>query len=91
MRDTPGLEYHAEMAEHAMRTELHGLQSVKVLGGGRIAFEGAPARTISVYGYSKTYGRCEACNRQAAELLRASPEYGQFPVSWSNEGYSTDY
>lgn len=38
-------------------------------------------------GYSRTYGRCETCNADAAAVLRATPRYGQYEVSWSNEGY----
>jgi len=85
VRNTANLQYHAEMA-HEAKKELHGLQKVDVLGGGRIAFEGSPKK-ISVWGYSKTFGRCEPCNKQAAELIRRSDAYGQFPVTWSNEGY----
>ena len=85
VRNTAGLQYHAEMAAEA-RKELHGLLSVRVLGGGWIAFSGKP-RTIHIWGYSKTYGRCGECNRRAAALIGASTVYAQYRVTWSNEGY----
>eukprot|EP00908_Phaeocystis_cordata_P025525 Transcript_7977.p1 GENE.Transcript_7977~~Transcript_7977.p1 ORF type:complete len:293 (+),score=60.85 Transcript_7977:115-879(+) len=87
VRNQADRSYHAEMADGA-RTELSasGLKALHVLGGGRIAHDAA-ARTISVYGYSKTYGRCSPCNQLAAELIRAAPAYRHFAVTWSNEGY----
>ena len=84
VRSTAGLQYHAEMAEDAIRSELHRLQNVRVLGGGRLAFDG---RTVSIWGYSKTYGRCEACNERAAALIRSSPAHAQYRVTWTNDGY----
>ena len=86
VRNTVGLQYHAEMASEAIRTELHRLKHVRVLGGGRIQFS-RMNRTISIWGYSKTYGRCEKCNRVAAELVGKSAEYAQYHTTWSNEGY----
>ena len=84
VRSTAGLQFHAEMAEDAIRSELHRLQNVRVLGGGRIAFDG---RTVRIWGYSKTYGRCDSCNERAAALVRASPAHGQYRVTWSDDGY----
>ena len=83
-RQVRNLQYHAEMAEDAIRSELHRLQNVRVLGGGRLAFDG---RTVSIWGYSKTYGRCEACNERAAALIRSSPAHAQYRVTWTNDGY----
>ena len=50
--------------------------AIKVLGGGRVTVHRsrkvANHRYLSVFGYSKTYGRCDDCNRRAAELIAAS-------------------
>jgi phosphohistidine phosphatase len=88
VRSTAYLIYHAQMASAAMRELKASNPNVKtrVLGGGRISFA-ARAQTISIFGYSKTYGRCEPCNRQAAEILRQTPRYAQYHVHWSNDGY----
>ena len=88
VRNQANKAYHAEMADGA-RAELSalgGLRSLAVLGGGRIAYD-TSAKTINIYGYSKTYGRCGACNNLASELIRAAPEFRQYAVRWSNEGY----
>ena len=87
VRNQEGRSYHAEMVDGA-RTELAalGLKELRVLGGGRIAHNAA-AQTISIYGFSHTYGRCDTCNRLAAELVRAVPQYRRYVVTWSNEGY----
>ena len=83
-RNYADLAYHAEMAKEATRRELGGYPNVTVRGGGRVRFSAA-RRTIEIYGYSKTYGRCRACNKEAAALAEAS--YPGFAVTWSNEGY----
>ena len=87
VRNQPDLAYHAEMADAARRelSALGGLKTLSVLGGGRIA--NPASGEIQVYGFSKTYGRCELCNKMAAELIRAAPEHRRRDVSWSNEGY----
>ena len=54
------------------------------VGGGRIKRDDA-SKTISVYGYSKTFGRSPGCNEATAEMIRAAlPGYR---VDWSDEGY----
>ena len=83
-RNYADFAYHAEMAKEATRRELGGYPNVTVLGGGRVRFSAA-RRTVEIYGYSKTYGRCRACNKEAAALAEAS--YPGFAVTWSNEGY----
>ena len=89
VRNQANKAYHAEMAAGA-RAELSalggGLRSLAVLGGGRIAYS-STASTINVFGYSKTYGRCAACNQLSSELIRAAPEFRRYAVRWSNEGY----
>jgi len=42
-------------------------------------------QTISVYGYSKTFGRCAGCNEQSANILERA--YPGFKIDWSDEGY----
>ena len=40
---------------------------------------------MSVYGYSKTFGRCPGCNERTAIILReAFPEY---ETTWRDDGY----
>ena len=58
----------------------------KVIGGGRIEY--CPARqppTVSIYGYSKTFGRSEGCNKLSASLVSAAMPAAK--VSWSDDGY----
>ena len=57
---------------------------VRVVGGGRIKRDDA-AKTISVYGYSKTFGRSPGCNEATAEMIRAA--LTGYRVDWSDEGY----
>ena len=59
-------------------------RAVQVLGGGRLIVTPA-IDSIQVYGYSKTYGRCEDCNNISAAMLREA--YPGRRVSWSNDGY----
>lgn len=70
--------------------ELRGYRAV-VLGGGRITrhrsrhTKGQKEGYISIFGYSKTFGACDDCNKLACNLVKASyPDYG---VKWANEGY----
>ena len=55
----------------------------RVIGGGRIRRDAA---TVSVYGYSKTFGRTRGCNERTAELIRANVD-GLASVEWSDDGY----
>ena len=79
-----GLKYHAENYDvTAAPLKALGIH-VRVVGGGRIKRDDA-AKTISVYGYSKTFGRSPGCNEATAEMIRAAlPGYR---VDWSDEGY----
>lgn len=70
--------------------EMRGLKAT-VLGGGRITrhpsrhLKGQKEGYISIFGYSKTFGTCEECNKLACSLIKASyPDYG---IKWANEGY----
>jgi hypothetical protein len=60
VRNTKGLRFHAEMYNAAMN-ELHseygGIIKGSVVGGGRIQYD-VQHKSVSVYGYSKTFGRC---------------------------------
>ena len=55
-----------------------------VVGGGRIERDDE-RKTISVYGYSKTFGRCPGCNERTAIILRE--EFPEYEVTWSDDGY----
>jgi phosphohistidine phosphatase len=55
-----------------------------VVGGGRIARDDE-RKTISVYGYSKTFGRCPGCNERTAIILRE--EFPEYETTWSDDGY----
>ena len=70
--------------------ELRGFRAI-VLGGGRITRhpsrhqKGQKEGYISVFGYSKTFGACEECNKLACALIKSAlPDHG---VKWANEGY----
>ena len=84
VRALQGLKYHAENYDvTAAPLKALGIH-VRVVGGGRIKRDDA-AKTISVYGYSKTFGRSPGCNEATAEMIRgALPGYR---VDWSDEGY----
>ena len=70
--------------------ELRGFKA-SVLGGGRITRhpsrhqKGQKEGYISVFGYSKTFGACEDCNKIACSLIKAS--FSDYGVKWANEGY----
>mmetsp|Transcript_12763 Transcript_12763/g.20647 ORF Transcript_12763/g.20647 Transcript_12763/m.20647 type:complete len:322 (-) Transcript_12763:545-1510(-) len=77
-------------AARVVKTSLtsHGIEA-KVLGGGRITRhhlrKSKKSGLISIFGYSRTYGRCEDCNKKACDFIAASnPNY---VVRWSNHGY----
>ena len=83
--------YHNDAFKRA-KADLEGRgYKAEVLGGGRITRH--PARKsksgklgyVSVFGYSKTFGACADCNKQACVLIKqALPDYG---VKWATEGY----
>jgi len=85
VRNTAGLLYHPDMYQAAM-DELAHLDGVRghVIGGGRIVFD--PERKyVSIYGYSKTFGRAPGCNEESAAIVRRAMPGHQ--VEWSDEGY----
>lgn len=85
LRSISGVEFHADVYEEAVADELKPLGlGGYVLGGGRLVHAPA-AKTLDVYGYSKTFGRCGSCNEEAAAMLRH--KYPEYKVTWSNEGY----
>ena len=84
VRSFAGRKFHADMFEKAMEElQPRGLRGV-VIGGGRIEYD-TTAKSVSVYGYSKTFGRAAGCNEHSAALIRqALPEC---KVTWSDKGY----
>ena len=80
VRSYAGLDFHAEMYERAM-VELSGMEG-RVRGGGRVI---RSENAIEIYGYSKTFGRCANCNKEASKMIQK--EYPNANVKWSNEGY----
>jgi hypothetical protein len=61
---------------------LHGV-SGRVIGGGRIACDHSD-RTVSVFGYSRSFGRAEGCNKKTAGIIST---HLQYKVNWSDDGY----
>ena len=85
VRSIADVMYHADVYETTVRKELtpRGLRG-SVLGGGRLVHD--PARkTLNVFGYSMTFGRCEKCNQETAHMLEQA--YPDYKVTWSNDGY----
>ena len=84
VRALANLKFHAENFD-VVAASLKPLGvRVRVVGGGRTRRDDA-ARTISVYGYSETFGRAPGCNERAAAMIRAAlPDYA---VDWSDAGY----
>jgi phosphohistidine phosphatase len=74
--------YRALMDELGSDARTRGVIG-RVIGGGRIRRDAA---TVSVYGYSKTFGRTRGCNERTAELIRANVD-GLASVEWSDDGY----
>merc|ERR1712008_59302 len=84
VRSYLGLKYHAQNYERLMAQVRPLGISGRVVGGGRISMAAA-SKTISVYGYSKTYGRAPGCNEATATLLqKVLPDWA---ISWSDEAY----
>jgi hypothetical protein len=81
---------HANAAERARKElEARGFRTM-VMGGGRITRHPSKkisikAGYVSIFGYSKTFGACEDCNKHACALIKSAfPDHG---VKWSNAGY----
>ena len=85
------------MAPVARRARVTAGVRGRVVGGGRITYKRAMAAkakeakpsskcaTVSVYGYSKTFGRKEGCNERSAAIVRAAMPAAK--VTWSDDGY----
>eukprot|EP00472_Partenskyella_glossopodia_P010287 CAMPEP_0197515796 /NCGR_PEP_ID=MMETSP1318-20131121/810_1 /TAXON_ID=552666 /ORGANISM="Partenskyella glossopodia, Strain RCC365" /LENGTH=194 /DNA_ID=CAMNT_0043064259 /DNA_START=1017 /DNA_END=1601 /DNA_ORIENTATION=+ len=85
VRSFANLHYHAEMYSRAFEHELKALNAnIRVIGGGRIDFR-PEEKFISVYGYSKTFGRAPGCNEATAKLIQE--RFPDFQVKWSDDGY----
>lgn len=79
-----GVGYHAVNYDMLMQGLRPRGIAGRVLGGGRLVKDSGK-RVLSVYGYSKTYGRCRGCNEEVAGILRR--HYPDWTVSWSDKGY----
>ena len=55
----------------------------RVIGGGRITCD-HERKTVSVFGYSRTFGRAPGCNKRTAGLIST---HLQYEVSWTEDGY----
>ena len=80
------MSYHPEVYELLMNELCRTHPSVRgrVVGGGRIKYD-AQARTVSIYGYSKSFGRAPGCNERSAKMVsKAMPDA---KVEWSDTGY----
>ena len=87
VRNTSGLAYHPDMYTAAMdKLESQGLTQVEghVIGGGRIEYY-PKDKTVSIYGYSKTFGRAKGCNKRSCEIVKAA--FPDHEVTWSDDGY----
>jgi len=98
--------YHPDVYEHFLEEELSRDVGSKteelelcVLGGGRIhSQQNTDGLAVDVFGYSKTFGKCEECNQASADLVRMhgcgsvaglpkEQAEQKCKVSWSNGGY----
>ncbi|KAH9259313.1 hypothetical protein BASA81_002356 [Batrachochytrium salamandrivorans] len=83
-------KHHHAFSRAKAELELRGFVAT-AKGGGRITRHPSRHRAgqkegyLSVFGYSKTFGACQDCNKIACTLIKAAyPDYG---VKYSNEGY----
>ena len=86
VRAYAGCAYHANNFEMLTR-ELRALgvdARGRVVGGGRCERDDA-AKTIKVYGYSKTFGRTPGCNERACAMIREA--FTGYEATWSDDGY----
>ena len=68
--------------ETEVESVLRGL-SGQVIGGGRITCD-HERRVVSVFGYSRTFGRAAGCNKRTAGLISTHLRY---KVAWRDDGY----
>jgi len=79
--------YHPEVYELTMNSlaRSHGpVVRGTVIGGGRIVYDPS-ARTVDIYGYSKSFGRAKGCNERSAQIVRDN--LPGVEVTWSDKGY----
>ena len=64
-------------------------QGARPRGSFRIIYDavGGGYNDVEIYGYSKTFGRCEECNKMAADIIKRDDAFEGVQVRWSNEGY----
>ena len=85
--------YHAEVYQRLMR-ELRAAEATvlvvgRVVGGGRIRFDGddSPTPRAAVWGYSKTFGKTAGCNEKTAAIITREVPRFENRVEWSDDGY----
>ena len=86
VRAYAGCAYHANNFELLTR-ELARLgvdATGRGVGGGRCERDDA-AKTIKVYGYSKTFGRTPGCNERACAMIQEA--FTGYQATWSDDGY----
>lgn len=81
-----GAEYHRNVAEpFVARLEKHAsYKMISILGGGRIDWN-VKERKIHVYGYSYGFGLAD--HSLAQSILQRDPNYQDYTITWSNDGY----
>eukprot|EP00241_Pyramimonas_parkeae_P007702 CAMPEP_0114234484 /NCGR_PEP_ID=MMETSP0058-20121206/5734_1 /TAXON_ID=36894 /ORGANISM="Pyramimonas parkeae, CCMP726" /LENGTH=158 /DNA_ID=CAMNT_0001346167 /DNA_START=208 /DNA_END=681 /DNA_ORIENTATION=- len=79
VRSIANIKFHAQTFESTMnRLRPLGIEG-RVVGGGRIEFY-PETKTVSIYGYSKTFGRAPGLNENSAKIIEgAFPDYN---VQW---------
>ena len=84
IRGWKDLEYHRQNFIRFKIKETTGLLNCnfKSIGGGRISID-SDRKKIFVYGYSKSYGRCD--HSMTCQILKLN--FKNFECTWSNEGY----
>jgi phosphohistidine phosphatase len=85
--------YHAEVYQRLMR-ELRAAEATvlvvgRVVGGGRIRFDGddSPTPRAAVWGYSKTFGKTAGCKEKTAAIITREVPRFENRVEWSDDGY----
>ena len=82
VRGSAKFEYHKENFDYFVETEMSDKLSCKSIGGGRINVDHKNTN-IFVYGYSKSYGRCN--HELTCQIINET--YPDYKTEWSNEGY----
>jgi hypothetical protein len=80
-----GAHYHQNVAEPFV-DNLHrsGYEDIQILGGGRLSLD-AQQKEISIFGFSYSFGQPD--HEISRKTILDDPQYKDFDVSTSNEGY----